>query len=32
MLNKEYKQSWNDHYPDEVSKALSAISKALGEE
>lgn len=31
MLNKAYKQSWNDHYPDEVSKALSAISKALGD-
>nr|DAH36196.1 MAG TPA: Succinyl-CoA:acetate coenzyme A transferase [Bacteriophage sp.] len=29
MLNKAYKQKWNDHYPDEVSKALSAISKAL---
>lgn len=32
MLNKAYKQNWNDHYPDEVSKALSAISKALGGE
>ncbi|EII0753639.1 TPA: hypothetical protein OKD33_000388 [Escherichia coli] len=32
MLNKAYKQNWNDHYPDEVSKAQSAISKALGEE
>ncbi|HAN3387940.1 TPA: hypothetical protein IE820_001916 [Escherichia coli] len=32
MLNKAYKQSWNDHYPDEVSKAQSAISKALGDE
>ena len=32
MLNKAYKQKWNDHYPDEVSKALSAISKALGGE
>lgn len=32
MLNKAYKQSWNDHYPDEVSKALSAISKAISED
>nr|DAV83183.1 MAG TPA: F-ACTIN-CAPPING PROTEIN SUBUNIT ALPHA, F-ACTIN-CAPPING-BINDING PROTEIN.2A [Caudoviricetes sp.] len=32
MLNKAYKQKLNDHYPDEVSKALSAISKALGGE
>nr|EHI1127647.1 hypothetical protein [Escherichia coli] len=32
MLNKAYEQKWNDHYPDEVSKALSAISKALGGE
>ena len=32
MLNKAYKQNWNDHQPDEVSKAQSAISKALGEE
>ncbi len=32
MLNKAYKQNWNDHYPAEVSKAQSAISKALGEE
>ncbi|CDK85392.1 hypothetical protein [Escherichia coli IS25] len=32
MLNKAYKQNWNDHYPDEVSKAQSAISKALGGE
>ncbi|HCI7746111.1 TPA: hypothetical protein NPX69_001171 [Escherichia coli] len=32
MLNKAYKQNWNDHYPDEVSKAQSAISKALGDE
>ncbi|HDI6183808.1 TPA: hypothetical protein POA02_004360 [Escherichia coli] len=32
MLNKAYKQNWNDHYPDEVSKAQSAISKALGVE
>lgn len=32
MLNKAYKQNWNDQYPDEVSKAQSAISKALGEE
>ena len=32
MLSKAYKQNWNDHYPDEVSKAQSAISKALGEE
>lgn len=32
MLNKAYKQNWNDHYPDEVSKAHSAISKALGDE
>ncbi|EJT5555587.1 hypothetical protein N3L29_004137 [Salmonella enterica subsp. enterica serovar Schwarzengrund] len=32
MLNKAYKQNWNDHYHDEVSKAQSAISKALGEE
>ncbi|EFN4711721.1 hypothetical protein FQG92_06660 [Escherichia coli] len=32
MLNKVYKQNWNDHYPDEVSKAQSAISKALGDE
>lgn len=31
MLNKEYKQSWNDHYPDEVSKEQSAIRKALGD-
>ncbi|EFB7858274.1 hypothetical protein HZ858_000183 [Escherichia coli] len=31
MLNKAYKQNWNDHYPDEVSKAQSAISKALGD-
>ncbi|EOZ5069694.1 hypothetical protein ACQRVR_005202 [Enterobacter cloacae] len=32
MLNKAYKQNWNDQYPDEVSKAQEAISKALGEE
>lgn len=32
MLNKAYKQNWNDQYPDEVSKAQAAISKALGEE
>lgn len=32
MLNKAYKQNWGDHYPDEVSKALSAISKAIGDE
>ena len=32
MLNKAYKQNWDDHYPDEVSKALSAISKAIGDE
>lgn len=32
MPNKAYKQNWNDHYPDEVSKAQSAISKALGDE
>ncbi|UYW83865.1 hypothetical protein [Escherichia coli] len=31
MLNKAYKQNWNDHYPDEVSKAQSAIRKALGD-
>ncbi len=30
MLNKAYKQNWNDQYPDEVSKAQAAISKALG--
>lgn len=30
MLNKAYKQNWNDHYPDEVSKAQSSIRKALG--
>ncbi|HDT5935285.1 TPA: hypothetical protein QHC26_005199 [Enterobacter kobei] len=32
MLNKAYKQNWNDQYPDEVLKAQAAISKALGEE
>ncbi|MGE2630571.1 hypothetical protein ACPSX2_04075 [Escherichia coli] len=32
MLNKAYKQNWNDHYPDEVSKAQLAISKVLGDE
>lgn len=32
MLKKAYKQNWNDQYPDEVSKAQEAISKALGEE
>lgn len=32
MLNKAYKQNWNDQYPDELSKAQAAISKALGEE
>ncbi|HHY6411300.1 TPA: hypothetical protein ACV5TU_000410 [Salmonella enterica] len=32
MLNKAYKQNWNDQYPDEVSKAQEAISRALGEE
>lgn len=32
MLSKAYKQNWNDQYPDEVSKAQEAISKALGEE
>ena len=32
ILNKAYKQNWNDQYPDEVSKAQAAISKALGEE
>lgn len=32
MLRKAYKQNWNDQYPDEVSKAQEAISKALGEE
>lgn len=32
MLNKAYKQNWNEQYPDEVSKAQAAISKALGEE
>lgn len=32
MLNKAYKQNWNDQYPDEVSKAQAAISKALGDE
>ncbi|EQA1580422.1 hypothetical protein V5K30_RS06490 [Enterobacter hormaechei] len=32
MLSKAYKQNWNDQYPDEVSKAQAAISKALGEE
>lgn len=31
MLSKAYKQNWNDQYPDEVSKAQAAISKALGE-
>ncbi|EHR8725367.1 hypothetical protein KUS81_000021 [Escherichia coli] len=31
MLNKAYKQNWSDHYPDEVSKAQSAIRKALGD-
>jgi hypothetical protein len=29
MLNKAYKQNWNEQYPDEVSKAQAAISKAL---
>lgn len=32
MLNKAYKQNWNDQYPDEVSKAQAAISKDMGEE
>lgn len=32
MLRKAYKQNWNDQYPDEISKAQGAISKALGEE
>lgn len=30
MLNKAYKQNWNDNYPDELEKAQSAIAKALG--
>lgn len=32
MLSKAYKQNWNDQYPDEVSKAQAAISKALGDD
>ena len=32
MLSKAYKQNWKDQYPDELSKAQAAISKALGEE
>lgn len=32
MLNKAYKQNWNDQYPDEVLRAQEAIKKALGEE
>lgn len=31
MLNKAYKQNWNDKYPDEVEWAESAIQKALGQ-
>lgn len=31
MLNKAYKQNWNDQYPDEVEAAQNAISKALGQ-
>ncbi|MDU4128665.1 hypothetical protein [Pantoea sp.] len=31
MLNKAYKQNWNDQYPDEVDAAQSAIAKALGQ-
>lgn len=32
MLNKAYKQNWNDQYPDEVEAAQHAISKALGQQ
>ncbi|WP_336792406.1 hypothetical protein [Pantoea anthophila] len=31
MLNKAYKQNWNDHYPDEVDAAQAALTKALGQ-
>lgn len=31
MLNKSYKQNWNDKYPDEVEAAQDAIAKALGQ-
>lgn len=31
MLNKAYKQNWNDQYPDELDAAQSAIAKALGQ-
>ncbi|MDI9276216.1 hypothetical protein QMZ65_03220 [Pantoea sp. EABMAA-21] len=31
MLNKAYKQNWNDQYPDEIEAAQNAISKALGQ-
>lgn len=31
MLNKAYKQNWNDQYPDEVEAAQAAIAKALGQ-
>lgn len=31
MLNKAYKQNWNDQYPNEVEAAQAAIAKALGQ-
>jgi len=30
MLNKAYKQNWNENYPDEIELAQAAIAKALG--
>ncbi len=32
MLNKAYKQNWNEQYPDEISAARAAIAKAIGKE
>ncbi|WP_286869872.1 hypothetical protein [Pantoea sp. UBA5035] len=31
MLNKAYKQNWNDQYPDEIETAQAAIARALGQ-
>lgn len=31
MLNKAYKQNWNEQYPDEVEAAQAAIAKTLGQ-
>ena len=31
MLNKAYKQNWNDNYPEQVEQAQAAVDKARGE-